>query len=426
MSDTPSVLVAHAGARHNYALPAAFADAGMLEAFYTDLCAGTGLGQLANAGALLPLPSAIKRPLSRLASRKPPANVIARTRTDDLHALAYQFTASRGLSPKEAREREVEYSLGAFDRMAKWGLGKATHYFSVYGYGGKLAELANERGIPVLTDVIIAISTRRIAMEEYQAYPEWGPPPADGSYADMEGFIPDAHMLATTDIFVCPSEFVRDDLQDNWGIAPQRTRIVPYALRSDWFDLQPETIPGRVLFVGSAERRKGIHYLAFAAQDLGGKFDFRVAGGVSDEVMRQPEAQALNFLGRVPREEVKAEFATADVFVLPTLAEGSATVVYEAMAAGLPVITTKAAGSLVRHEIDGLIIPERDSAALASAIERITGDRELRASMGRSAREQARLFTWDRYAKSLRDIVSATPSPYHGDRSHISPLESGI
>lgn len=426
MTQKPQVLVAHTGARHNYALPAAFADADMLEAFYTDICGGVGIGKLASFGAQLPLPGALKGPLERLANRRPPAAVLEKTRIDGWPALIYERASRKAESPAKARELQIEYAVGAFARMAEWGLGNATHFFSVYGFGGPLAELANARGIPVLTDVIIAISTRRIALEEFEAYPEWGPRPADGSYADMQGFIPDEHMLATTDIFVCPSDFVRDDLVDNWGIAAERTRLVPYALRSDWFDLEPQTVPGRVLFVGSAERRKGIHYLAFAAQELAGRFDFRVAGGVSAEVRSQPAADALNFLGRVPRDQVKQEFACADVFVLPTLAEGSATVVYEAMAAGLPVITTKAAGSLVRHEVDGLIVPERDPAALVAAIERITQDRDLRDSMGRSAREQARQCNWERYAQSLRDIVRETPSPIENLRSYRSPLDSGI
>jgi len=68
-------------------------------------------------------------------------------------------------------------------------------------------------------------------------------------------------------------------------------------------------------------------------------------------VYRQSICRSLSFLGRVPRDRIHEEFQTADLFVLPTLAEGSAEVTYEALAAGLPVITTKSAGSVVRDGI---------------------------------------------------------------------------
>jgi glycosyltransferase involved in cell wall biosynthesis len=87
--------------------------------------------------------------------------------------------------------------------------------------------------------------------------------------------------------------------------------------------------------------------------------------------------------------------------VLPSVAEGSAEATYEALAAGLPVITTEAAGSVVRHGIDGWVVPERDSVALAEAIERIIGDRHLRATMSLAARERAREYTVERYGERL-------------------------
>ncbi len=407
----PKVLVTHMGARHNYALPAAFADAGMLEGFYTDMCGGRGIGRLAGLASSLPLPSALGNLARGLAGRVPPANVLSRTRTFDLAALPYEIKARRIADPRARRPLLFDLFHESGRIMAGWGLGEATHLFNVFGLGGQLVRQANDKGIPVLADMIIALSTRQIALDEYRAYPDWGPPPADPPYSEMDGFNPDAEMLETTDVFVCPSAFVADDLVDNWGVEREATRIIPYALRSDWFDLQPQTIPGRVLFVGSAERRKGIHYLAFAARELPQELELRVAGHVSEDIRTRSETERLTFLGRVPREEVKREFAEADVFVLPSLAEGSATVIYEAMAAGLPVVTTKAAGSVIQHGVDGLIVPERDPDALARAIEKIVGDRALRDKMSLAARRNARHWSWQTYAGSLCELVRETPSP---------------
>jgi len=197
---------------------------------------------------------------------------------------------------------------------------------------------------------------------------------------------------------------VRGDLEGEFCFGQGRTAVVPYGVDASWLTAAVQPIPGRVLFVGTAGLRKGIHYLAEASEVLQGRgrlYEFRIAGEVTQRIARLRECRRLRFLGRVPRDHVQAEFASADVFVMPSLAEGSAEAIYEALAAGLPVITTDAAGSVVRPGIDGWVVPERDSVALAEAIERAVGDRRLRARMSLAARERAREYTVERYGERL-------------------------
>ncbi len=78
--------------------------------------------------------------------------------------------------------------------------------------------------------------------------------------------------------------------------------------------------------------------------------------------------------------------AAADVFVFPSLFEGSAVVTYEALACGLPSIVTAEAGSVVRHGLEGLVVPARDVEALAEAMERLGCDPGLREDFAASAR----------------------------------------
>ena len=120
---------------------------------------------------------------------------------------------------------------------------------------------------------------------------------------------------------------------------------------------------------------------------------------------RHPEACNLTFLGHLGPAEMAEEFARADVFAFPSLAEGSASVTAEALGAGVPVVTTKAAGSIVRDGVDGLIVPERNPEALAEAVRSIVEDRDMRAAMSRAARERAQAFTWDGFA---HDVIAAT------------------
>ena len=216
--------------------------------------------------------------------------------------------------------------------------------------------------------------------------------------------MPENVLLTCSDFFVCPSQVVRDDLTGNWGVEPSRTAVVPYGVNPQWLDILPRPIRARILFAGTAELRKGIHYLGMAAEQLksrGYDYDFRVAGNVTNRIAERTENRRLTFLGRVPRERMHQEFEQADIFVLPSLAEGSAEATYEALASGLPVVTTASAGSVVRHGVDGLIVPERDATALADAIVQIVEDRALRERMSVAARERAEDYTWDRYGVRL-------------------------
>jgi len=97
--------------------------------------------------------------------------------------------------------------------------------------------------------------------------------------------------------------------------------------------------------------------------------------------------------------------AAADVFVFPSLFEGSAVVTYEALASGLPCVVTPNAGSVVREGKDGFVVPPRDVEALAFAMERLGEAPELRAALGSSARTRALEFDWPRYHAAVVEAI---------------------
>jgi glycosyltransferase involved in cell wall biosynthesis len=82
-------------------------------------------------------------------------------------------------------------------------------------------------------------------------------------------------------------------------------------------------------------------------------------------------------------------------------------VCYEALAAGLPVVTTENAGSVVRDGMDGFIVPIRDAAAIVERLETLDRDRPLLESMARAARERAREFTLEKYGERLLAALGA-------------------
>jgi glycosyltransferase involved in cell wall biosynthesis len=268
---------------------------------------------------------------------------------------------------------------------------------------------AKEAGLSVVTEFYIRLSTEQIVAKEQRAFAGWEPPAPELDSVRRE-FADERDLVGLTDFAICPSEAVESDLENEFGFPAHRSAVVPYGVASERFNTCSIPVTGRVLFVGTVGLRKGVHYLAMAAEELarlGRQYEFLLVGNVTPRIAKHPGCGHLRFLGRIPRHRIAEQFATADVFVLPSLAEGSAEASYEALAAGVPVITTAAAGSVVRHEVEGLLVPERDPHALANAIERVIENRRLRAQLAAAARHRAREYGLEAYGQRL---VSALKS----------------
>lgn len=157
----------------------------------------------------------------------------------------------------------------------------------------------------------------------------------------------------------------------------------------------------RVLTVGTVGLRKGVPYVSEAAKRLRGRAEFRVIGSLKvRDAIKGELAACLDLRDRVPRSEMAGHFAWADVFLLPSLCEGSATVTYEAMAAGLPVVCTANTGSMVRDGVDGFLVPVRDAGAIVAALENLRAP-ERRLQMSQAARERSHGGTLTAYGERL-------------------------
>jgi glycosyltransferase involved in cell wall biosynthesis len=166
----------------------------------------------------------------------------------------------------------------------------------------------------------------------------------------------------------------------------------------------------RVLFVGHIGQRKGVSYLLqgyelFRRPDS----ELHLVGSFVPGAAQAYERFSGSFqhTPHVPQAELPEIYRAADVFVLPTLTEGMPLVVLEAMACGLPVIATPNGPSdLIEDGTDGFIVPIRDPRAIAEKLQILYQDPELRATVGRRAREKALRFGWDVYAGRAADAVT--------------------
>jgi glycosyltransferase involved in cell wall biosynthesis len=197
------------------------------------------------------------------------------------------------------------------------------------------------------------------------------------------------------------------------GVPSNKIAIVPLAYESEEIErASPPRAEGplRVLYLGQVNLRKGIQYLLEAARKLDKKhFHFDIAGpiAIADEhVVTAPSNVTLT------RDRVREFYREADVFVLPTISDGFALTQLEAMAHGLPVITTPNCGEVVRDGIDGFIVPARDSTALAKALESLDEDPERLEAMREAARQNISRFGLDALDQNLRAIEQQLrPSP---------------
>lgn len=149
---------------------------------------------------------------------------------------------------------------------------------------------------------------------------------------------------------------------------------------------------------------------ALAAVVVGGG---PAAAAIEAEVRRQAPHLRARFLGPLPHDELPPYYAAADVFLLPTLRqEGMPTTVLESMAAGLPIVATRAGGTPtgVAHGRTGLLVPLGDAHALTEALRALVTDPARRREMGRAARERA-VTEFDRTVviRRLAEIMAGAP-----------------
>src|SRR5262249_19761704 len=108
----------------------------------------------------------------------------------------------------------------------------------------------------------------------------------------------------------------------------------------------------------------------------------------------------------VPSEAMQELYADHDIFLFPSLMEGLPSVLLEAMATGMPVITTETCGmpDVVENEKNGLLIAPADATAIKQAVSRLAQSLDLRQRIGSAAKETMRRYTWQRSAQMLETL----------------------
>jgi glycosyltransferase involved in cell wall biosynthesis len=308
-----------------------------------------------------------------------------------------------------ARWRTLRFDRGLARTIARQRPGAAL-IFSDVGSGYALP-LCRELGIPTILSMVHGdVREERLVLDrEAEQSPDFFPLYLGDGALDQDELawlharrIED---LRLADRILVPSEHIAERIVHH-GTPRSKVTVVPYAADTERFIPHPDK-PHRAdctfLFAGGITQRKGIKYLLEAWRRVRRPgWRLQLVGALPiDPGPLGAYLSEVEHLGRVGHAEMPARMAEADVFVFPSLFEGSAVVTYEALASGLPSIVTPAAGAVVRDGLEGFLVPSRDVDTLAERMDRLGSDPQLRAEMSRAARARALEFDWPRYHASV-------------------------
>lgn len=256
---------------------------------------------------------------------------------------------------------------------------------------------------------------RQLLDEERTKNPEWAVTLGGFDDSDVKLAQKDEELRLADKIYVA-SSFTKRSLE----LFPTKLadiEVVPYGFPPVNKNRKFENIGERkvkLLYVGGLSQRKGIAYMFQALEGLQDKFELTIVGSGRPDLC-PALAKALsqhNYLGTMPHEKVLELMATQDIFVFPSLFEGFALVLTEAMSQGTPCITTDrtCAPDLFHDGKDSWIVEAGSAEALREKLLYLYDHKEEIVSAGKEAQKTAALRPWKCYevemAESLGDFLN--------------------
>jgi glycosyltransferase involved in cell wall biosynthesis len=209
-------------------------------------------------------------------------------------------------------------------------------------------------------------------------------------------------------------------LRLNYNLDPERVAYIPNGVERRFFVPRTYEVRGhvRLLYAGTWLDQRGIFYLRDALRKVvprapGLTMTFAGPGVPSEQILRflgDDLASSIVVRPSVSADRMEELYAEHDIFVFPSIVEGLPNVLMEAMAGGMPVITTETCGmpDIIENDFNGLLIPPADASALAEAILRLANCEDLRRKLGMAARATMERFTWERTARMVESLYKRT------------------
>ena len=403
-------LISQIGSREHYAAAVSVQRQGNLRFLYTDAWCPAIFRKIV---------SRLPRPVAGLSQRfhpeLPSNRVVAFTPSTLSDELLYKFSG-RAQTRAEVFHRFEAFGKGFGQKVAHHMRGQSLHperdiHFAYSTGALESLQFAKGQGLITLVNQMDAARVHEeLVREEISRWPNW---------ETQQDSIPDSYFArlfaewSIADRVVVNSEFSRRAIHRQ-GVPLEKIVVVPLAYESSaTVPPGPKKFCGdrplQVLFLGQVTVGKGIPYLMQAAEMLRDEHvSFTIVGPIRiSEHARSTAPPNVRLVGPVLHQDTARYYQQADVFVLPTISDGFAITQIEAMAYGLPVIATTNCGDVVTEGIDGLIVPIRDAARLAAAIQLFKQNPDRMHAMSDAALKKSAQFTLARFAETLTRAVDA-------------------
>lgn len=404
--------VFHPGTQHSRQTALALQDLGRLAFLATGLFDHAD-SRLRRAAHLLP--STLRRITERELGRYAAAGLDpALVRVSPSYELPERIVARMGMAGL-ARRLDAAGNTAFGRRIAALALAEAP--LALWGYdGSSFAVFADPRvaSCPKILDRTVADGRfwneerERIA----QTHGDWlagGTP----RWSDPR-IATDELEYRHADRIVCGSPFVAETIARYSHIADvaQKLEVLPYSFDAALFGNAPEPVPSdpgepmRLLFVGQVSARKGVQHLLEAMAHIpASTASLTLAGPLMvPERLLAPYRDRVRILGPVARVDVPALMQRHHAFIFPSHFEGSAVVLVEAMASGLAIVQTSAAG-LGASERSGILLDRADAGCVEEAIVTLAADRERLQAMRRASQEEAGHRDFSAYRASIAALL---------------------
>jgi starch synthase len=357
----------------------------------------------------------IRRELERRTWPAPKNSVIIERRLrETVRVILTRSGISRKLGLPE--QKMVDWIYRDLDRFSSHRNWSGIRGVYAYEDGAELLfKSAKNTGAKCFYDLPIVYyqEARRIQEEEASLRPDVAASLA-ARLDDEEKLLRKDREIALADHIIVPSHNVKRSLCLS-AANLDKVHIIPFGAPTDYF--KPSVTRNskfRALFVGQVGPRKGVHYLLDAWRRLKlPNAELHLVGfNAFQNGWLERNIGNAHYHKSIPHTELGAIYQQAEVFVFPSLVEGLALVQLEAMACGLPLITTVNAGGddLIEDKKEGFLVPIRNVDELMVKILWAYENREASREMGGAARKKAESLSWHRYRIGLQNVFKSALS----------------
>jgi glycosyltransferase involved in cell wall biosynthesis len=218
-----------------------------------------------------------------------------------------------------------------------------------------------------------------------------------------------------SDLIIAISRFTATQVEELLKVEPSRIRVIPHGARAP-LHLSPAR-EDLVLMVGAVQKRKNVARLVKAFERMPAGWKLALAGsaagyGAAEElraVEESPRRRDIEVLGYIPAAALEDLFSRARIFAFPSLDEGFGMPVLDAMARGVPVISSRRSAIPEVAGDAALLVDPEDVEELGVALNRLAADEALRQDLARKGRERAAEFTWEAAVESTWNVYQELP-----------------